>query len=359
MISKWPYAPLFVLLWMTWKNGGVALRRILFWFGYVLRYIVLEPVRLVERVVYDRAIRSHEFPAPPLFVLGHWRSGTSYLQTLLYLDPRFTTSTIYRSLLPDVFYLTEGWLKPILGTVCRIFGVQYAIQRAPLDLDLPAEADLGLCCLSSRFSYTWGHVFPASFNQWMERLVFAPSDASRTGWLDAYDYFLRKLSYGAGGKVVVVKSPGDTARLTVLAERYPEAKFIYIHREPEDVFHSNRYLWDVILKDHGVQSLNKEQVDDLIVANYADLLSRYEEQRGALPRERLVEVRYATLREDPLTTLTEIYGQLGLGDVPMDEIRDFVQHKSTYKAQPYVTSPAVQERLSREWGGLSGPLRDV
>lgn len=356
MISKWPYAPLFVLLWMTWKNGGVSLRRILFWFGYVIRYIVLEPVRLVERLVYDRAIRSHEFSVPPVFVLGHWRSGTSYLQTLLYLDPRFTTSTIYRSLFSDVFYLTERWLKPLLTVCCRVLGVQYAIQRAALNLDTPAEGDLGLCCLSSRFSYTWGHVFPSRFSQWMERQVLSPSEEALAGWLDGYDYFLRKLSYGSGGKGVVVKSPGDTARLTVLAKRYPEAKFIYIHRGQEDVFHSNRYLWDVILKEHGLQHIGEEQVDTLIVENYAALLSRYEKQRDALPPERLVEVGYAELRDDPFAALTKIYAQLGLGDVPAEEIGRFMDHQAEYTTQSYVTSPAIQARLAREWGELNGPL---
>jgi hypothetical protein len=356
MISKWPYAPLFLLLSMTWKNGGVSARRLGVWLLYVLRYTCFEPLRLAERLVYDRAIRSHELPSAPVFVLGHWRSGTSFLQTLLSLDPRFTTSTIYRSLFSDVFYLTEGWFKPILGVCGRILGIQYAIQRAPLDFDLPAEGDLALCCLSSRYSYTWGHVFPARFNQWMQQLVFAPSESARAGWLDTCDYFLRKLSYRAGGKRVVLKSPGDTARLAMLAERYPEATFIYIHRQPEAVFHSNRYLWKVVLQDHGVQSLTQEQVDDLIIENYAALLSRYEAQREAMPPERLVEVGYAALRDEPLEVLTQIYGQLGLGDVPKEEIERFILQQRKYSPQTYDTTPAIRARLAEAWVGLRGPL---
>lgn len=352
MIGRWPFGPLFILLTMTWKNGGVSLRRLLFWMGYLARYTLLEPVRWIERILYDRAIRSHRLSAPPIFILGHWRSGTSYLQTLLFLDPTHTTSTIYRSLFSDVFYLTERWLKPILGGVGRVFGIQYAIQRAALDFDVPAEADLGICCLSSPYSYTWGHVFPTRLSRWMKDCVYEPNEDVVAGWFEAYDYLIRKLSYGSGGKRVVLKSPGDTARLHWLSELFPEAKFIYIHRDPVEVFHSNRYLWQVILKDHGVQSLTDDEVDTLVIENYAELMSRYDAQRSALSAGRLVEIAYDDLRQDPVATLSTVYAELGLGEVPVGAIEQFQNEQGDYGVQEYETSPELLERLQREWGAL-------
>ena len=38
-------------------------------------------------------IRSAKLKEPPLFVLGHWRSGTTLLHELLMLDPRHTCPT--------------------------------------------------------------------------------------------------------------------------------------------------------------------------------------------------------------------------------------------------------------------------
>ena len=338
------------MLWAAWHSGGIALRRAPILALYALRFVLLEPLRLLERFAFDHAIRRHEPEQQPIFVLGHWRSGTSFLQTLLFLDPRFTTSTIYRSLFSDVFLLTERWLKPMLNRLCRITRLQFSIQRIPLNLDTPAEADLGLCCLGSRYSYTWGHVFPARFGHWLQKLVFSPSPRAIAGWLEATDYFHRKLSLASGGKRVVLKSPGDTARLQLLAERYPEARFIYIHREPEEVFHSNRYLWEVVLKEHGLQVLDRDQVDSMIIENYRSLLKCYQVQRDALPGKRLVEVAYAELRDDPVGTLSSVYAQLGLGGVPTQAISDFVQTTGAYNAQAYTTSPALLARLQREWG---------
>jgi omega-hydroxy-beta-dihydromenaquinone-9 sulfotransferase len=352
MVSRWPFAPLVSLLWAAGHSGGVSLRRLPLWGVYLLRYLLFEPLRLVERLLYDRAIEQHEPDDEPLFILGHWRSGTSHLQTLLYLDPRFTTSTVFRSMFSDVFLLTEGWLAPLLNRLARLARAPFSIQRIPMDVDTPAEADLGLCCLGSRFSYTWGHLFPASFGLWMQERVLAPSPEIVAGWLDAYDWLQRKLSYAAGGKRVVLKSPGDTARVAALACRYPMAKFVFIHRDPVEVFHSNRYLWEVVLKEHGVQTLASDQVDAMIIEHHGRLLDAYTRQRAQLGSDRLVEVRYEDLRDEPVATLEGIYAQLGLGELSAQAVLDFVNTRGAYTAQAYVTSPELRGRLAGEMSAV-------
>jgi len=354
MVPRWPFAPLVSLLWAAGRSGGVSIRRLPLWGVYLLRYLLFEPLRLVERLLYDGAIERHEPDDEPLFILGHWRSGTSHLQTLLYLDSRFTTSTVFRSMFSDVFLLTERWLAPLLNRLARLVRAPFSIQRIPMDVNTPAEADLGLCCLGSRFSYTWGHLFPASFGLWMQERVLAPSPETVVGWLDAYDRLQRKLSFAAGGKRVVLKSPGDTARLQELASRYPKAKFIYIHRDPVEVFHSNRYLWDVVLKEHGVQTLESEQVDAMIIEHYGRLLDSYTRQRSQVDSDRLVELRYEDLRDEPVATLEGIYAQLELGEVPAQAILDFVNNRGAYTAQKYVTSPELRARLLEGMKAVEG-----
>jgi hypothetical protein len=188
----------------------------------------------------------------------------------------------------------------------------------------------------------------------MQERVLEPSPETVVGWLDAYDRLQRKLSFAAGGKRVVLKSPGDTARLQALARRYPKAKFIYIHRDPVEVFHSNRYLWDVVLKEHGVQTLESEQVDAMIIEHYGRLLDSYTEQRSQVDSDRLVELRYEDLRDEPVATLEGIYAQLGLGEVPAQAILDFVNNRGAYTAQKYVTSPELRARLLEGMKAVEG-----
>src|SRR3954468_22413146 len=43
---------------------------------------------IVQRLVYGRAVRRAGVEQPPIFIIGHWRSGTTYLHELMFLDER-------------------------------------------------------------------------------------------------------------------------------------------------------------------------------------------------------------------------------------------------------------------------------
>ena len=72
-------------------------------------------LRLVQEAIYGRRIRKTALREPPIFILGHWRTGTTLLHELLILDPRHGYPTTYECLDPNHFLLTEGfftrWLR--------------------------------------------------------------------------------------------------------------------------------------------------------------------------------------------------------------------------------------------------------
>lgn len=62
------------------------------------------------------------------------------------------------------------------------------------------------------------------------------SAADTARWLDAFTWFLKKVTLRAGGhKPLLLKSPVHTARVPLLLKLFPRAKFIYIHRDPYTV----------------------------------------------------------------------------------------------------------------------------
>ena len=81
--------------------------------------------------------------------------------------------------------------------------------------------------------------------QWPEydRLI-RPDDwtpRERARWTHHFLMFLRKLSLFSG-KRPLLKNPYNTARLALLAELFPRARFVHIHRNPYTVYRSNAHL---------------------------------------------------------------------------------------------------------------------
>src|SRR5262249_27456922 len=86
---SWRY--LYVVLIVTWVSAIHTL----------LRY--------VQDAWYGSRVDRPRLPDDPIFILGHWRTGTTLLHELLIRDPRHTYPNYYQCLVPNHFLLTQGW----------------------------------------------------------------------------------------------------------------------------------------------------------------------------------------------------------------------------------------------------------
>ena len=64
---------------------------------------------LVENIRFGRKLRETQIKQPPIFVLGHWRSGSTLLHNLITSDPQFSYVSLYQTMFPGHFLTTE-WL---------------------------------------------------------------------------------------------------------------------------------------------------------------------------------------------------------------------------------------------------------
>jgi hypothetical protein len=346
---KIPFYPLIMLISYTFSNGRISGKGILYFFIFSFRFILFEPLRLIELFVFDKRIKQHQLVEDPIFVLGYWRSGTTHLQNLLNKNTNHTTNTLFRFLFSDIYYLTEAWLKPPLNWLFKVFRVPYALQRKLWDFDLSAELDCSLCTFSSTSAYTWGQIFPQKFQKLTFPFLQMDNHLLAKQWIEDYDFLIRKLSYYQKNKRVIVKSPGDISRVHLLLNKYPNAKFVYIHRHPIDVFHSNRYLWKVIQNETSFQKITQAQMDKYIIQTYKLIISKYLENRKCLASNQLIEISFHQLQNEPLTTLKQIYTQLELGNLELKEIKLFLEKNKSYKTNSYITSSVLEKRLKTEW----------
>jgi hypothetical protein len=344
-----PLYPMFVFFKITALNGGISLKKTPLFIGYLLRYLMSEPLRYLELLMYTSKIRKHVLTVDPIFVLGHWRSGTSHLQSLIRLDPNTTSISIYSSIFGDHFMITESWLKPILAFMCRIFKIQYAIQRIPMNLDAPGELDTALCSAYSEHSYTWGHIFPKTLKKWLSTHILFTEGSFEKDWMEEYDFFIRKLSYASKGKRVVVKSPGDTGRVKALLKKYPNAMFVYIHRDPLGVFVSNQYLWEVIQGQYSLQTLTAKAIEEHILLSYQTLLKAYLAQKDGVPRDQLIEIDFKDLQRDPVGEIRKIYTQMNRAFTFEESVTAYISKNPPQKVNLPVLDPSLKERVLSAW----------
>ncbi|UCF67690.1 MAG: sulfotransferase [Acidobacteriota bacterium] len=244
----------------------------------------------------------------PLFVLGHYRSGTTHLHLLLCCDPDVGYPNYYQTCFPSTFLTTEPSSSSLLRHVTP--------RKRPQDdvdvrLDLPSEDELALCADTFLSPHMSWH-FPARAEEYDDYLTF--ESASKTEcrrWKRSLDAFSRKLTLKYGRRLVF-KSPCHTARVKMLLELFPDARFVHIHRHPYDVFRSTRHMERKVRPLLQYQMPASDGLDERILRRYETMYEAFFRSRELIPPGRLTEVSYADLMADPLATARGIYEALGL-----------------------------------------------
>src|SRR5205823_6939054 len=90
-----------------------------------------------------------------------------------------------------------------------------------------------------------------------------PTNETRR-WQRGLLHFVRQLTWRAGGKRLVLKSPPHTARVRLLVELFPDARFVHIVRDPRRVFPSTVWLWKSLGDVHGLQRPRGERLEERV-----------------------------------------------------------------------------------------------
>jgi hypothetical protein len=105
---------------------------------------------LAQQAVYRRQIAHTPIAHAPVFILGHWRTGTTLLHELLTRDPRHAFPTTYDGFAPHHFLLTRSWLPRLLG---RLMPSRRPMDHMAAGWDRPQEDEFALCLLGQPSPY--------------------------------------------------------------------------------------------------------------------------------------------------------------------------------------------------------------
>lgn len=304
-------------------------------------------LRVVQSAIYGRRVARVEIQEQPLFILGHWRCGTTLLHELLILDPRHTFPTTWECLSPNHFLLTE-WLA--LRTLGWLLPKQRPMDNMLLGWDRPQEDEFALCNLGIPSPYLT-IAFPNNPPQFPEYLEMeqVPGPA-RERWKATLLTFLKQITF-RNPRRIILKSPPHTARIKILLEMFPDARFVYLVRNPYKVYPSTIHLWKSLYTTHGLQTPRYEGLEEYVFETFNRMFQQYEATRELIPPGRLYELKYEDLVADPVGQLKTIYERLQLGDfAPVQPAAEaYLAEQKEYKTNRYAQPEAEKAEIRRRW----------
>lgn len=265
-------------------------------------------MKRVESAVYGRRIRNTKIEHPPLFVLGYWRSGTTLLQTLLSRDPQFQHLGLYRALFPWHFLLTE---KIVTTLTAPFVPENRPMDNIKVSWDAPQEDDMSLCIMaqvSSCMLLSHPHD-PAQFWRALKLHELPPEELQR--WKDSLMLLVKKQTF-ASSKRIMMKSPIHTFHIPTLLEMFPDARFLYIYRNPYNVFRSSCHLRRRMIDENTLGRSVYEGTEEEVISTYRYGLEKYEKDRELIPKGRLHEISFEEMEKDPVGELKAAYDELDL-----------------------------------------------
>ncbi|MBX7165555.1 MAG: sulfotransferase [Pirellulales bacterium] len=303
----------------------------------------------VQRLAVGRRPDRLELEEPPLFVIGHWRSGTTLMHELLALDPRHIYPTTYECFAPNHFLISEpyaGWIKFLLPR-------ERPMDSMKMSWDRPQEDESGLCNLGLPSPF-WTVAFPNEPPQFPEYVTLDELAAEdRRAWQQALLGLLKRISYKHGGHGrLVLKSPQHTFRLRVLKELFPEARFVHLCRDPYVLFPSTVHFWKSMYLAHGLQTPTFAGLDELVLSTLEQMHAQLEATRELIEPRRFCEVRYEHLVADPVGELRRVYDHLQLGSFEHLEphLDRYRRDTATYQTNTYAQlDPAIRATIARRW----------
>lgn len=292
----------------------------------------------------ERFLRYKNDPLKPVFILGHWRSGTTHLHNLLTVDRAYHTPNTFQVAFPHAFMYSEKWLAPILSLIGP--GVRPMDNMAML-MSSPQEEEIGMAALGAPSSYMAIH-FPRNHEKYRTYLSFRDAPEKEVErWKKMYRQYLRKFvaKYG-NDRPLILKSPANTARIPIITEMYPDARFIHIQRNPYETIRSTIHLYDKWFEMASFQSLKtlREGRDTYVLEVYEDMHRRWFEDQKLIPKERLLMIRFEDLKKNPVKIVSEIYQFLGDAKLDQPALHAYLDSIKSYKQNKF--DPLTPEMIS-------------
>ena len=268
----------------------------------------------------------------PLIITGLPRSGTTFLHRLLDCDPRMRSPSCWQTMAP---------YAPMRGRDRRVEQTERELRTfarmAPGFRDVhPLTARMPQECTEITAQVFQSLRFDTTFRV-----------PSYLAWQDAHGHalayrfhkrFLQHLQHQSGDNPDevqwVLKCPDHVFALDAVRTVYPDARIVFVHRDPLKVLPSVAKLTE-ILRQPFTQRQDRTEIG-------AQVTSRWHQGAEAMMQaasstvagEAICHIQYQDLTQDPLGTIARLYSHFGM---PMGDgaIRDITAEVNREKRGGY------------------------
>jgi omega-hydroxy-beta-dihydromenaquinone-9 sulfotransferase len=263
---------------------------------------------LLEHLSFHKKIRNTPVPANPVFIIGHWRTGSTFLHQLMNLDDNLHAPTLFQVAIPDSFLSSYKYYRPLLN---KIVEKHRPMDMVRLGMDEPQEDEYAIY-RTTCYSPIERLVFPRDSRFFLlERDLFVPQEKQLPDWEKKLTWFFRKLSYKSG-KTIVSKNPFNSFRIPELIRLFPKARFIHIYRDPCDIVPSSIHMWDIVQRQNCMNDLGKMPCIDDVITLLDDVWTAIQRDKELLPENAFYELPFEKLEADPMRELKKLYAALNL-----------------------------------------------
>jgi hypothetical protein len=269
--------------------------------------------------------------AQPIFITGLPRSGTTFLHRMMLEDPANRAPLVYETIYPCPPPPNRPDRRAAqVARQLRAFGALapefYGLH--PLDATSPQECSEITAHVFRSLRFDTNYHIP-SYRAWL--------DADPVGHVPAYQFhrrFLQHLQHQAGPRANpprwVVKCPDHLFALDAIRAVYPDARLVFVHRDPVKVLLSVAKLTEVVRRPftRRLDSAAIGQEESLRWLEGTQRMIAVGDDAGLA--EPVCHVHYLDLVSDPVSTVEQVYGHFGLA-LPSAAVREMERYVA---AQP-------------------------
>jgi hypothetical protein len=336
---------------LLWQNGFRIHPKyyLRFLYGITLSTLLL-PCRIWEALTLAEKIETTVPKHDPIFIVGYYRSGTTYLVTLFSKDPNMGYVSNIEAYLPATFLGSPRITRWLISVSLP---EQRPMDNVVMAANEPNEDEYSIGAYEKCSIYN-GFIFPRNLKLYSRYNSFdgLPRDLER--WRKRWSWFNRKMAIQHNGKQMVYKNPTATFRIRHLLEMYPNARFVHIYRNPYHILSSNVKFHNEVFEIYALQTWDESEMQETILENYREMYEKFDRDRHLIPDNHLIEIRYEDFIQDPMDHMERIYSTLQLGGYKQARpfFQEYVDSQRSYRPNRHILSADFIEKVNAYWGHI-------